>query len=64
MFGRIKLHPFIKANPPHASCVPATKDLLGRYEGRLPAALLELWRKHGLGLYGRRQICLIDPDAW
>ncbi|SEM33812.1 hypothetical protein SAMN05518845_12128 [Variovorax sp. YR750] len=64
MFGRIKLHPFIKANPPHASCVPATKDLLGRYEGRLPVALLELWRKHGLGLYGRRQICLIDPDAW
>ena len=64
MFGRIKLHSFIKANPPHAGCVPVTKELLGRYEGRLPAALLELWRKHGLGLYGRRQICLIDPHAW
>ena len=64
MFGRIKLHPFIKANPPHAGCTPATKDLLGRYEGQLPAALLELWRKHGVGLYGRREICLIDPAAW
>lgn len=64
MFGRIKLHPFIKANPPHAGCTPATQELLGKYEGRLPAAMLELWRKHGLGLYGRRQICLIDPDAW
>lgn len=64
MFGRIKLHPFIKANPPHAGCAPATKELLLRYEGRLPAALLELWRKHGLGLYGRRKICLIDPGAW
>lgn len=64
MFGRIKLHPFIKANPPHADCAPATKELLGRYEGQLPAALLELWRKHGLGRYGRRQICLIDPQAW
>ena len=64
MFGRIKLHPFIKANPPQAGCVPVTKELLGRYEGQLPAALLELWRKHGMGLYGRRQICLIDPHAW
>jgi len=64
MFGRIKLHPFIKANPPHADCAPATKELLDRYEGQLPAALLELWRKHGLGLYGRRQVCLIDPQAW
>lgn len=64
MFGRIKLHPFIKANPPHPDCVPATPQLLQRYEGRLPAALLELWRKHGLGRYGRRQICLVDPEAW
>jgi hypothetical protein len=64
MFGRIKLHPFIKANPPHAGCTPATQELLDRYESRLPAAMLELWRKHGLGLYGHRQICLIDPDAW
>ncbi|WP_431128688.1 GAD-like domain-containing protein [Variovorax paradoxus] len=64
MFGRIKLHPFIKANPPHAACAPATKALLHMYEGQLPAALLELWRKHGLGFYGRRQICLIDPQAW
>jgi hypothetical protein len=64
MFGRIKLHPFAKANPPQAGCTPASTELLGKYQGRLPAALLELWRKHGLGIYGRRQICLVDPDAW
>lgn len=64
MFGRIKLHPFVRANPPHAGCTPATQELVGKYKGRLPAAMLELWRKHGLGLYGRRQVCLVDPDAW
>lgn len=64
MFGRIQLHAFAKANPPRGVRIPATAELLARHAGRLPAALLALWRKHGLGLYGERQICLIDPDAW
>ncbi|MDH6590175.1 hypothetical protein M2165_000064 [Variovorax sp. TBS-050B] len=64
MFGRIRLHAFVKANPPQGERIPATAELLARHADRLPAALLELWRKHGFGLYGRRQISLIDPDLW
>lgn len=64
MFGRIALRAFAKAHPPRADNVPASADALARHKGDVPAALLELWRKHGFGFYGDRQICLIEPDAW
>lgn len=63
-FRRLALEPFIKAHPPHRSNRPAPADLLAAYEGRLPASLLELWRKKGLGFYGEWQLALIDPRIW
>ncbi|WP_184409523.1 GAD-like domain-containing protein [Xanthomonas sp. 3075] len=62
-FRRLALSPFIKAHPPRKT-QPAPADLLATYETVLPASLLELWRKQGLGHYGSVQLALIDPRQW
>jgi len=62
-FRRLTLAPFIKAHPAR-QVSPAPAALIAAYEGLLPASLLELWRKKGLGLYGERQLALIDPTPW
>lgn len=33
-------------------------------EGRLPAALVELYTRHGIGWYGRQELLLVDPGEW
>lgn len=60
----MKLQPFAEANPPDVGNVPVPQDLVDLFVGRLPDCLIELWRTHGLGSYGPRQLCLIDPRAW
>ena len=60
----MKLQPFAEANPPQDGNVPAPQDLVDRFVGLLPDCLIELWRAHGLGRYGARQLCLIDPTDW
>lgn len=60
----MKLQPFAEANPPQDGTMPAPRDLVDRLVGLLPDCLIELWRAHGLGIYGPRQLCLIDPTAW
>lgn len=62
-FRRLALAPFIKAHPAR-QVSPAPAALIAAYEGVLPASLLELWRKKGLGLYGECQLALIDPTQW
>ncbi|PPV05892.1 hypothetical protein XBLMG947_1504 [Xanthomonas bromi] len=62
-FRRLALSPFTKAHPPRKT-QPAPADLLGAYESVLPASLLELWRRKGLGHYGGMQLALIDPRQW
>lgn len=64
MFGRLALRQFIKKHPPSRQLRPADKALLAAYQGILPEPLLALWRRKGLGLYGSRQIALIDPSQW
>lgn len=64
MFRRIALRRFVKAHPPSRHVSPASADLVAAYQGRLPASLLELWGRKGLGLYGDRQLALIDPRQW
>lgn len=66
MFFRLKLRAFVRAHPPHAGNVPATKEMCAAYQGLLPAALLELWRKHGLSYYRKlmdtdEDIAVLDP---
>ena len=60
----MKLQPFAEANPPQDDNMPAPQDLVDRFVGLLPDCLIELWRVHGLGTYGPRQLCLIDPTDW
>ncbi|TSD88076.1 hypothetical protein FFK22_013650 [Mycobacterium sp. KBS0706] len=64
MFRRIALRRFVRAHPPSRHVASASEDLVAAYQGRLPASLLELWRRKGLGLYGDRQLALIDPRQW
>ena len=63
-FRRLALHRFVRAHPPGPDVKPAPSQLIKAYEGILPASLLELWRKKGLGFYGELQIALIDPRPW
>ena len=60
----IALQAFVDAHPRSAANRPADPALIKRYENLLPAALLELWRAHGLGCYGERALWLLNPDTW
>lgn len=61
---RLTLHRFVKAHPPSRQVAPASRELVSAYEGVLPASLLDLWRRKGLGFYGDLQLALIDPRPW
>lgn len=61
---RLTLHRFVKAHPPSRQVSPASRELVSAYEGVVPASLLELWRRKGLGFYGDLQLALIDPRPW
>lgn len=63
-FRRLALHRFVKTHPPSRQVAPAPQELVSAYEGVLPASLLELWRRRGLGFYGELQLALIDPRPW
>lgn len=60
----IAVQPFIDTFPPDAGTRAPTDDFIAYGEERLPAALIELWRAHGLGWYGGGRLALIDPGAW
>lgn len=62
-FRRLLLHRFVKTHPPR-QVSSAAADIVAEYDGILPASLLELWRRKGLGLYGDLQLALIDPRPW
>ncbi len=62
--GVFALSKFVAANPPAGHVVPAPRELIDAFDGHLPASLLDLWRRHGLGRYGPQQICIIDPRVW
>ena len=61
---RLTLHRFVKTHPPSRQVAPASRELVSAYEGVLPASLLDLWRRKGLGFYGDLQLALIDPRPW
>ncbi|WP_144378070.1 GAD-like domain-containing protein [Mesorhizobium amorphae] len=63
-FRRLALHRFVKMHAPSRQVSPADRELVSAYEGILPASLIELWRRKGLGFYGDLQLALIDPRPW
>jgi len=60
----IAVQQFIDTFPPDAGVRVPSDDFVAYGEGRLPEALVELWRTHGLGWYGGRRVALVDPGAW
>ena len=61
----LQLDPFLRAYPPQRDVAKPPAALVDAYRERLPAALVEVWERHGLGFYGRRQeLCLVDPSLW
>ena len=64
MSDTIALQPFVDAFAPDEDVRVPTGDFLAYAEGKLPAELIELWRTHGLGFYGRQRIALVDPGSW
>lgn len=63
-FRRLALHRFVKTHPSVPGQKSASHELVATYKDILPAALLELWRKKGLGFYGAQKLALIDPRPW
>lgn len=63
-FRRIALERFVQKHPPSRQVAPAPGELVAAYEELLPASLLELWRRKGLGFYGALPLTLIDPRVW
>lgn len=63
-FRRLTLDRFVKTHPPSQQVSPAPRELVSAYEGILPASLLDLWSRKGLGFYGDLQLALIDPRLW
>jgi hypothetical protein len=49
---------------PSANRVFPTEDALRRFEGRLPEALLGLWRTDGWCSYGAGLIWIVNPDVF
>lgn len=58
------LQGFVAALPPDADVVRPSEDFLAYAEGRMPAALVSLWRDHGIGFYGDQRVAVLDPGEW
>lgn len=55
---------FVQAFPPDADTQVPSLQFLEYAEGRLPDALVELWRAYGLGFYGEQAVAIVDPSRW
>ncbi|YAL84262.1 T6SS immunity protein Tdi1 domain-containing protein [Dermacoccaceae bacterium W4C1] len=62
--GADTLAPFVEAFPPGPDVQPAQQPFLDYAADRLPAPLVQLWARTGLGFYGEQRIALVDPGAW
>lgn len=55
---------FVEAFPPGAGARVPSLSYCEYAEGRLPNALVELWRSYGLGFYGEQALAIVDPGHW
>lgn len=61
--GGLALGPFVARYAP-TDVTPVGSGFLAYAESKLPAALVELYREHGLGWYGNQNVKLVDPGQW
>ena len=52
---------FTKVYAPSENCAKASPELLEAYKGRVPEALLNLWKTHGFGKYGNGLLEIVNP---
>lgn len=61
--GSLALDPFVSRYAP--TDVTPVGDGFAQYAADvLPGALVELYRRHGLGWYGEQELLLVDPGMW
>lgn len=60
---RIALEPFVSRYAP-LNTRPVGSAFAQYAQEKLPAALVELYRSHGLGWYGQQELLLVDPSEW
>lgn len=58
------LQRFVAAYPADADVLQPSADFLGYAAGKVPEALIALWRDHGIGFYGEQRVAVIDPGEW
>lgn len=58
------LRAFLASYPPASDCIPASQELLQRYQKLLPESMLAVWRDHGFGHYGDGLLTLVNPDDY
>jgi hypothetical protein len=62
--GKPPFMKFLQALPPDPEVTPCSDAECMPYEGKLPDALLRLWREVGRGSFGGGLFFLVDPAAW
>lgn len=58
------LEPFLQRFGPDPDAVTPSPDFLAYAESKVPPALVQLWRDHGLGFYGEQRFAIVDPGEW
>ncbi|AKU17374.1 T6SS immunity protein Tdi1 domain-containing protein [Luteipulveratus mongoliensis] len=58
------LQGFVTALPPDADVARPSQEFLSYAEGRVPGALIGLWRDRGIGFYGEQRVAIVDPGQW
>ncbi len=62
--GGIAVQRFVDTYRPDADARVPETGFLDYAQQHAPAALVELWRSHGLGFYGEQRIAIVDPAQW
>src|SRR5690606_12136571 len=55
---------FLTVFPPDGKNKPVSTSQLRKYDKRLPASIIELWKRGGFGNYGRGEIKIVNPDDY
>lgn len=61
--GAAAIEPFVARFAP-TDATPAGSAFVEYASGKLPEALVALYRDHGLGWYGHQEFQLVDPAVW
>ena len=55
---------FLSKYPPDRDLRKPTSEMLERFQGKVPAELLDFWQEYGFGNYGGGLLKIIDPTDY